>query len=189
MALSIRLTTRINVQQLIRVTLSCAIQKPCWGKCWGREPCYDNNSNDYNAIRRATGGDGGIRTLDRALQPYNGLANRRLQPLGHVSPAQCAPRHMPDAFPHCKRLAVELGRVRRTTGRLRRHQNAPARQRFCRAAQGNVDAIGARHVMHTTPRPQHQPRFVPERPDGRGCRQFARQGRAWRGLPARPAFH
>jgi hypothetical protein len=33
----------------------------------------------------ATGGDGGIRTLDRTLQPYNGLANRRLQPLGHVS--------------------------------------------------------------------------------------------------------
>jgi hypothetical protein len=31
------------------------------------------------------GGDGGIRTLDRTLQPYNGLANRRLQPLGHVS--------------------------------------------------------------------------------------------------------
>src|SRR3954464_2842309 len=29
------------------------------------------------------GGAGGIRTLDRALQPYNGLANRRLQPLGH----------------------------------------------------------------------------------------------------------
>jgi hypothetical protein len=34
---------------------------------------------------RKDGGDGGIRTLDRALQPYNGLANRRLQPLGHVS--------------------------------------------------------------------------------------------------------
>ena len=32
-----------------------------------------------------SGGDGGIRTLDRALQPYNGLANRRLQPLGHIS--------------------------------------------------------------------------------------------------------
>jgi hypothetical protein len=32
-----------------------------------------------------TGGAGGIRTLDRALQPYNGLANRRLQPLGHSS--------------------------------------------------------------------------------------------------------
>ena len=33
----------------------------------------------------STGGAGGIRTLDRALQPYNGLANRRLQPLGHSS--------------------------------------------------------------------------------------------------------
>jgi hypothetical protein len=31
------------------------------------------------------GGDGGIRTLDRPLQAYNGLANRRLQPLGHIS--------------------------------------------------------------------------------------------------------
>ena len=31
------------------------------------------------------GGDGGIRTLDTPLKAYNGLANRRLQPLGHVS--------------------------------------------------------------------------------------------------------
>jgi hypothetical protein len=33
-------------------------------------------------VQRVLGVDGGIR---RALQPYNGLANRRLQPLGHVS--------------------------------------------------------------------------------------------------------
>src|SRR5271170_3556071 len=52
------------------------------------------------------GGDGGIRTLDRALQPYNGLANRRLQPLGHVSRAESAPRHMPDASRHCKRSTI-----------------------------------------------------------------------------------
>jgi hypothetical protein len=39
------------------------------------------------------GGAGGIRTLDRALQPYNGLANRRLQPLGHSS----VTADMPDA--------------------------------------------------------------------------------------------
>ncbi len=32
-----------------------------------------------------SGGERGIRTLDRAFQPYNGLANRRLQPLGHLS--------------------------------------------------------------------------------------------------------
>src|SRR3954471_2953584 len=30
-------------------------------------------------------GGGGIRTPDRVLRPYNGLANRRLQPLGHLS--------------------------------------------------------------------------------------------------------
>ena len=45
------------------------------------------------------GGDGGIRTLDRALQPYNGLANRRLQPLGHVS----SMADMPDAAAARKR--------------------------------------------------------------------------------------
>jgi hypothetical protein len=45
------------------------------------------------------GGDGGIRTLDRALQPYNGLANRRLQPLGHVS----GQADMPDGAPSRKR--------------------------------------------------------------------------------------
>src|SRR6185436_9976729 len=31
------------------------------------------------------GGGRGIRTPDRGLSPYNGLANRRLQPLGHPS--------------------------------------------------------------------------------------------------------
>src|SRR3954451_3194068 len=45
------------------------------------------------------GGAGGIRTLDRALQPYNGLANRRLQPLGHSS----LKADMPDAGATCKR--------------------------------------------------------------------------------------
>src|SRR5246127_3611633 len=51
--------------------------------------------------RAKGGGDGGIRTLDRALQPYNGLANRRLQPLGHVSGCRryarrCSPPQAPD---------------------------------------------------------------------------------------------
>src|SRR5258708_29869409 len=45
------------------------------------------------------GGAGGIRTLDRALQPYNGLANRRLQPLGHSS----VRADMPDAGASRKR--------------------------------------------------------------------------------------
>src|SRR3954463_4650976 len=33
----------------------------------------------------SNGGEAGIRTLDTAFRPYNGLANRRLQPLGHLT--------------------------------------------------------------------------------------------------------
>src|SRR6185503_13511560 len=37
-------------------------------------------------IRRAkVGGEAGIRTLGRSLSLYNGLANRRLRPLGHLT--------------------------------------------------------------------------------------------------------
>jgi hypothetical protein len=50
-------------------------------------------------VRAKGGGAGGIRTLDRALQPYNGLANRRLQPLGHSSISA----DMPDARASRKR--------------------------------------------------------------------------------------
>ena len=32
-----------------------------------------------------SGGEAGIRTLDTGFGPYNGLANRRLQPLGHLT--------------------------------------------------------------------------------------------------------
>jgi hypothetical protein len=34
---------------------------------------------------KGNGGERGIRTLDTGFGPYNGLANRRLQPLGHLS--------------------------------------------------------------------------------------------------------
>src|SRR5947199_7646175 len=46
---------------------------------------YKTKNQQNQILTRHYGGDGGIRTLDRALQPYNGLANRRLQPLGHIS--------------------------------------------------------------------------------------------------------
>jgi hypothetical protein len=38
-----------------------------------------------NTGDKKPGGEGGIRTLDTGVSPYNGLANRRLQPLGHLS--------------------------------------------------------------------------------------------------------
>ena len=55
---------------------------------------------DHPWVTASAGGDGGIRTLDRALQPYNGLANRRLQPLGHVSGSA----DMPDASASRKQM-------------------------------------------------------------------------------------
>jgi hypothetical protein len=35
-----------------------------------------------------SGGEAGIRTLDTGFSPYNGLANRRLRPLGHLTAAR-----------------------------------------------------------------------------------------------------
>ena len=52
--------------------LEALAAKECWGL--GAFPTV-----------KLAGGAGGIRTLDTAFQPYNGLANRRLQPLGHSS--------------------------------------------------------------------------------------------------------
>lgn len=61
-------------------------------------------NEDVKAVRttnrpnmKGFGGDGGIRTPDKGLRPYNGLANRRLQPLGHVS--SCARRLIHAANP------------------------------------------------------------------------------------------
>src|SRR6476646_2572745 len=44
----------------------------------------DRKASKYKKIM-VHGGEGGIRTPDRGVSPYNGLANRRLQPLGHLS--------------------------------------------------------------------------------------------------------
>ena len=63
----------------------------------------------------ASGGAGGIRTLDRALQPYNGLANRRLQPLGHSSISA----DMPDTSASRKRQIQITPRTFRGTGASR----------------------------------------------------------------------
>jgi hypothetical protein len=36
-------------------------------------------------IAMRSGGEGGIRTLGTGVSPYNGLANRRIRPLCHLS--------------------------------------------------------------------------------------------------------
>ena len=65
------------------------------------------------------GGEMGIRTPDRAFRPYNGLANRRLQPLGHLSAPlwiipevalPCAKPCLPQT-PAVKGIETEIGRL------------------------------------------------------------------------------
>ncbi len=49
-------------------------------------PCLHRWMSGWkSSLRNADGGEAGIRTLGAAIQPHNGLANRRLQPLGHLS--------------------------------------------------------------------------------------------------------
>ena len=54
-----------------------------------------------------TGGEGGIRTPDRGVSPYNGLANRRLQPLGHLSGVFAASRIV-SVYGHLQQLPLAL---------------------------------------------------------------------------------
>ncbi len=47
-----------------------------------------NGSADVKTINKSgqeSGGEAGIRTLGRDLNPYNGLANRRFRPLSHLT--------------------------------------------------------------------------------------------------------
>src|SRR5439155_26373045 len=80
--------------------------------------------SDANGHVNAVGvryGEGGIRTPDRGISPYNGLANRRLQPLGHLSSACTAGSLL--ARPH-------------------RHKRAPLQQSCARAQlAGDSSAI------------------------------------------------
>src|SRR5271165_1759058 len=53
-----------------------------------------------------SGGEGGIRTPGTGFGPYNGLANRRLQPLGHLSAANYLANCSADQAPATARNCV-----------------------------------------------------------------------------------
>src|ERR1035437_3100369 len=61
------------------------------------------------------GGEAGIRTLDTGLSPYNGLANRRLRPLGHLTVKNAVSRcENPRAFGCDADFRDEALSIRRT---------------------------------------------------------------------------
>ncbi len=52
---------------------------------WGTQRVRADKCISCNELHETGGGEAGIRTLGRGLCPFNGLANRRLQPLGHLT--------------------------------------------------------------------------------------------------------
>ncbi len=66
---------------------------------------------------KESGGEGGIRTPGRGFSPYNGLANRRIQPLCHLSACGSALMNKPNGRSIALnglglRLAVIAGNIR-----------------------------------------------------------------------------
>src|SRR5437868_15360998 len=45
----------------------------------------DSRTRLHLSVQHVYGGEGGIRTLGTGVSPYNGLANRRIRPLCHLS--------------------------------------------------------------------------------------------------------
>ena len=99
------------------------------------------------ARRAKGGGAGGIRTLDRALQPYNGLANRRLQPLGHSSMRRICPtrgRAASDRF-----QAAQFRVIKRPERRIRQIPIAkPARLKMPWTCYGRVITVAWTRQRH-----------------------------------------
>src|ERR1700694_2992048 len=111
-------------------------------------------------VKQYSGGAGGIRTLDRALQPYNGLANRRLQPLGHSS----VTADMPEAAASRKRADLGPANSRSFSGvrprylgpkRIRAAESQPWPWAACasrrRLADSATRAFRIFHRRHTGP--------------------------------------
>jgi hypothetical protein len=76
------------------------------------------NSLFAMAQQGVAGGERGIRTPGRGVSPYNGLANRRLQPLGHLSGVHWtdyirsrAPDFLATILPAAKKSKLETRRV------------------------------------------------------------------------------
>src|SRR4051812_12008250 len=67
-----RRAVRLRATRFGETDFASASDSPAWTK--------------LGAKRRAkSGGEAGIRTLGTTLRSYNGLANRRLRPLGHLT--------------------------------------------------------------------------------------------------------
>ena len=110
------------------------------------------------AMSESNGGEAGIRTLDTVFGPYNGLANRRLQPLGHLT-ADCkytAGRHLPDRvfleLPTKVFQTAVIARIRPKFRSLRRTaQQSRADSLKCTSILLIISAISQRPIRCAVP--------------------------------------
>ena len=71
-----------------------------WPEMWGTlVRCRRSKPRGDSGLQRLSGGEAGIRTLGRGYCPFNGLANRRLQPLGHLTAREESGRNVPEPIP------------------------------------------------------------------------------------------
>jgi hypothetical protein len=75
-----------------------------------------------------SGGEGGIRTPDRGVSPYNGLANRRLQPLGHLSGRFCGCFYCTSALAVADAGTVEIAADARSAWKYALRKTKPLRR-------------------------------------------------------------
>jgi hypothetical protein len=75
------------LERLLFSTANFELLEPVWFQNGLSQVKSPKNSQFCRGKMRFfdTGGEGGIRTPGTGFGPYNGLANRRLQPLGHLS--------------------------------------------------------------------------------------------------------
>src|SRR4051812_43574007 len=78
-----------------------------------RDGCWEfGRQLTANSRKQSSGGEGGIRTLGTGVSPYNGLANRRIRPLCHLSAVR--ERGTTCIVYHFIRASVFLRRSRRS---------------------------------------------------------------------------
>src|SRR5580704_13406899 len=81
---------------------------------------------------RVRGGEAGIRTLGTGVSPYNGLANRRIRPLCHLSsPLIC----ILEMLIHVRTARILVRENRNAAVRppfsILHHEDSPGPERFC----------------------------------------------------------
>src|SRR5262249_16812371 len=81
-------TSGQNSAQNIVIAPLCARTNAACSACTDVAERLARYSTIARFAREANGGEAGIRTLGTGFSPYNGLANRRLQPLGHLTAAR-----------------------------------------------------------------------------------------------------